>query len=84
MVLKIPFTETQPTRGLANLMVAWGAPSPAGTSSPVTFTGVLQVWPPSVEWMVCTAWSAWLTLVLGCASALWLLSRRIRAYEVVR
>jgi ABC-2 type transport system permease protein len=30
------------------------------------------------------AWSAWLTLVLGCASALWLLSRRIRAYEVVR
>ena len=30
------------------------------------------------------AWSAWLTLALGCAFALWLLSRRIRAYEVVR
>jgi len=30
------------------------------------------------------AWAAWLTLVLGCAFALWLLSRRIRAYEVVR
>lgn len=30
------------------------------------------------------AWSAWLTLALGCALALWLLSRRIRAYEVVR
>jgi|tagenome__1003787_1003787.scaffolds.fasta_scaffold20777046_2 ABC-2 type transport system permease protein len=29
-------------------------------------------------------WAAWLTLVLGCALALWLLSRRIRAYEVVR
>ncbi len=30
------------------------------------------------------AWSAWLTLALGCVLALWLLSRRIRAYEVVR
>lgn len=30
------------------------------------------------------AWAAWLTLALGCALALWLLSRRIRAYEVVR
>lgn len=30
------------------------------------------------------AWAAWLTLALGCAVALWLLSRRIRAYEVVR
>jgi len=30
------------------------------------------------------AWSAWLTLLLGCVCALWLLSRRIRAYEVVR
>ncbi|MFL6261181.1 MAG: hypothetical protein ACJ76Y_15890 [Thermoanaerobaculia bacterium] len=29
-------------------------------------------------------WTAWLTLVAGCAIALWLLSRRIRAYEVVR
>jgi ABC-2 type transport system permease protein len=29
-------------------------------------------------------WAAWLTLALGCACALWLLSRRIRAYEVVR
>jgi ABC-2 type transport system permease protein len=29
-------------------------------------------------------WSAWLTLVLGCGFSLWLLSRRIRAYEVVR
>jgi ABC-2 type transport system permease protein len=29
-------------------------------------------------------WTAWLTLILGCALALWLLSRRIRAYEVVR
>jgi ABC-2 type transport system permease protein len=29
-------------------------------------------------------WSAWLTLVLGCGLSLWLLSRRIRAYEVVR
>jgi ABC-2 type transport system permease protein len=30
------------------------------------------------------AWSAWLTILLGCALSLWLLSRRIRAYEVVR
>jgi ABC-2 type transport system permease protein len=30
------------------------------------------------------AWSAWLTLILGCVLSLWLLSRRIRAYEVVR
>lgn len=29
-------------------------------------------------------WSAWLTLAVGCALSLWLLSRRIRAYEVVR
>jgi ABC-2 type transport system permease protein len=29
-------------------------------------------------------WAAWLTIVLGCALALWLLSRRVRAYEVVR
>jgi len=29
-------------------------------------------------------WAAWLTLIAGCALALWLLSRRIRAYEVVR
>ncbi|HEY0511763.1 MAG TPA: hypothetical protein VGH73_07665 [Thermoanaerobaculia bacterium] len=29
-------------------------------------------------------WAAWLTIGLGCALALWLLSRRIRAYEVVR
>ncbi|PYQ62978.1 MAG: hypothetical protein DMF53_11675 [Acidobacteria bacterium] len=29
-------------------------------------------------------WAAWLTLTLGCVLALWLLSRRIRAYEVVR
>ena len=29
-------------------------------------------------------WTAWLTLAAGCALALWLLSRRIRAYEVVR
>lgn len=29
-------------------------------------------------------WSAWLTIALGCALSLWLLSRRIRAYEVVR
>jgi ABC-2 type transport system permease protein len=29
-------------------------------------------------------WSAWLTIVGGCLLSLWLLSRRIRAYEVVR
>jgi ABC-2 type transport system permease protein len=29
-------------------------------------------------------WSAWLTIALGCLLSLWLLSRRIRAYEVVR
>ncbi|MEO6195297.1 MAG: ABC-2 transporter permease [Thermoanaerobaculia bacterium] len=29
-------------------------------------------------------WAAWLTIVLGCALSLWLLSRRVRAYEVVR
>ncbi len=29
-------------------------------------------------------WAAWLTLAVGCLLALWLLSRRIRAYEVVR
>jgi ABC-2 type transport system permease protein len=29
-------------------------------------------------------WAAWLTIALGCALALWLLSRRVRAYEVVR
>ena len=29
-------------------------------------------------------WAAWLTLAAGCLLALWLLSRRIRAYEVVR
>jgi ABC-2 type transport system permease protein len=29
-------------------------------------------------------WAAWLTLTVGCLLALWLLSRRIRAYEVVR
>jgi ABC-2 type transport system permease protein len=29
-------------------------------------------------------WAAWLTIILGCALALWLLSRRVRAYEVVR
>jgi ABC-2 type transport system permease protein len=29
-------------------------------------------------------WAAWLTVALGCALALWLLSRRVRAYEVVR
>jgi ABC-2 type transport system permease protein len=30
------------------------------------------------------AWAAWFTLILACMVALWLLSRRIRAYEVVR
>ncbi len=30
------------------------------------------------------AWAAWLTLAAGCSFCLWLLSRRIRAYEVVR
>ncbi len=29
-------------------------------------------------------WAAWLTIIAGCALALWLLSRRVRAYEVVR
>jgi len=29
-------------------------------------------------------WAAWFTLVAGCLIALWLLSRRIRAYEVIR
>ncbi|HTG31955.1 MAG TPA: ABC-2 transporter permease [Thermoanaerobaculia bacterium] len=29
-------------------------------------------------------WAAWLTIILGCALSLWLLSRRVRAYEVVR
>ncbi len=29
-------------------------------------------------------WAAWLTLAAGCSLCLWLLSRRIRAYEVVR
>jgi hypothetical protein len=29
-------------------------------------------------------WSAWLTIIGGCLLSLWLLSRRIRAYEVVR
>jgi hypothetical protein len=29
-------------------------------------------------------WAAWLTLAACCAICLWLLSRRIRAYEVVR
>jgi ABC-2 type transport system permease protein len=29
-------------------------------------------------------WAAWLTILGGCALALWLLSRRVRAYEVVR
>jgi ABC-2 type transport system permease protein len=29
-------------------------------------------------------WAAWLTLAAGCALCLWLLSRRVRAYEVVR
>lgn len=29
-------------------------------------------------------WAAWLTVLGGCALALWLLSRRVRAYEVVR
>jgi ABC-2 type transport system permease protein len=29
-------------------------------------------------------WSAWLTIIGGCLVSLWLLSRRIRAYEVVR
>jgi ABC-2 type transport system permease protein len=29
-------------------------------------------------------WAAWLTIALGCLVSLWLLSRRIRAYEVVR
>ncbi len=29
-------------------------------------------------------WAAWLTIAAGCLVALWLLSRRIRAYEVVR
>jgi hypothetical protein len=30
------------------------------------------------------AWAAWMTLAAGCLISLWLLSRRIRAYEVVR
>jgi len=29
-------------------------------------------------------WAAWLTLAVGCGLCLWLLSRRVRAYEVVR
>ncbi len=29
-------------------------------------------------------WAAWLSLAMACALCLWLLSRRIRAYEVVR
>jgi|SRR6185295_13840630 len=29
-------------------------------------------------------WAAWLTLAVGCSLCLWLLSRRVRAYEVVR
>lgn len=29
-------------------------------------------------------WAAWLTLAAGCSVCLWLLSRRVRAYEVVR
>ena len=29
-------------------------------------------------------WAAWLALAAGCSLCLWLLSRRIRAYEVVR
>lgn len=29
-------------------------------------------------------WAAWTSVALGCALSLWLLSRRIRAYEVVR
>jgi len=29
-------------------------------------------------------WAGWLTILGGCALALWLLSRRVRAYEVVR
>jgi lipopolysaccharide export LptBFGC system permease protein LptF len=29
-------------------------------------------------------WAAWLSLAAACALCLWLLSRRIRAYEVVR
>ena len=29
-------------------------------------------------------WAAWLTLAVGCTLCVWLLSRRIRAYEVVR
>ena len=29
-------------------------------------------------------WAAWLTLAAGCSLCLWLLSRRVRAYEVVR
>lgn len=30
------------------------------------------------------SWAAWFTLVLACGLALWLLSRRLRAYEVVQ
>lgn len=34
--------------------------------------------------LVMPVWAAWLALAAGCAVCLWLLSRRIRAYEVVR
>jgi len=36
------------------------------------------------EHLAVPIWAAWLTLAAGCALCLWLLSRRIRAYEVVR
>ena len=29
-------------------------------------------------------WRAWTTIVLFCASCLWLLNRKVRAYQVVR
>ena len=36
------------------------------------------------ERLVQPLWAAWFTIIAGCALALWLLSRRVRAYEVVR
>ena len=36
------------------------------------------------EEMTVPLWSAWLTLAACCLLCLWLLSRRIKAYEVVR
>jgi ABC-2 type transport system permease protein len=58
------------------------------TDSALTIWGDLFGIPPSRGELemgrVMPIWAAWMALAVACLLSLWLLSRRIRAYEVVR